>query len=159
MEPSRSTIMAAAEAAVKAADPARGKAIVLFDGLCPLCQRSVRNLKRLDWLKKLHFQDCRDTANLPKSAVPLDPDQLLEQMHLLTTNRKRIYAGFRAFRWMAWRIPVTWWLVPFLYLPGAGWLGSKLYLSVARNRFHLVPCRDGACEVPLHHRDSGVRKD
>jgi predicted DCC family thiol-disulfide oxidoreductase YuxK len=140
--------MTSAEIQEKAADPARGKAIVLFDGLCPLCQRSVRNLKRLDWLHQFHFQDCRDTANLPKSAVPLDPHRLLEQMHLLTPSRKRIYAGFRAFRWMAWRIPVTWWLAPFLYLPGAAWLGSKLYLSVAKNRFHLLPCRDGVCQLP-----------
>src|SRR6266496_6195424 len=109
--------MAIAEAEVKAADPAKGKGIVLFDGRCPLCQRSVRILKRLDWLHHFHFQDCRDIANLPKTDVPLDTEQLLEQMHLLTPDRKRAYAGFRAFRWMAWRIPVTWWLAPLLYLP------------------------------------------
>ena len=68
--------MAIAEAHTKAVDAAKGKAIVLFDGQCPLCQRSVRNLKRLDWLKKFHFQDCRDIANLPKAAVPLDLRQL-----------------------------------------------------------------------------------
>jgi predicted DCC family thiol-disulfide oxidoreductase YuxK len=141
--------MAATEAEVKAADPAKGKAIVLYDGQCPLCQRSVRILKRLDWLKQFHFQDCRDAANLPRTEVPLDPARLLEQMHLVTPDRRRAYAGYRAFRWMAWRIPATWWLAPLLYLPGARWLGSKLYLSVARNRFRLAPCKDGACEVPL----------
>src|SRR5690349_18442905 len=98
--------MASVETPAKNTDPAKGKAIVLFDGLCPLCQRSVRNLKRLDWLKKFHFQDCRDTAHLPQSTVPLDQHRLLEEMHLLTPNRKRAYAGFRAFRWMAWWIPV-----------------------------------------------------
>src|SRR5690242_19850280 len=85
------TIMAMAQTETKAADSVTGKAIVLFDGQCPLCQRSARNLKRLDWLKKFHFQDCRDTANLPKTAVPLDLRQLVEQMHLLTPNRKRTY--------------------------------------------------------------------
>jgi predicted DCC family thiol-disulfide oxidoreductase YuxK len=146
--------MPTAESGVKSAEPAKGKAIVLYDGQCPLCQRSVRSLKRLDWLKKLHFQDCRDTANLPAARVPLVPDQLLEQMHLLTPNRQRTHAGFRAFRWMAWRIPVTWWLAPLLYLPGASWLGGKLYRSVARNRYHLLPCRDGVCTVP--HREQGT---
>lgn len=140
--------MTIASTQTKAADSAKGKAIVLFDGQCPLCQRSARNLKRLDWLKKFHFQDCRDTANLPKAAVPLDPRQLLEQMHLLTPNRKRAYKGFHAFRWMAWRIPATWWLAPLLYLPGACWLGTRLYLAVAENRYHLVPCKDGQCAVP-----------
>ena len=107
------------------ADPARGKAIVLFDGQCPLCQRSVRSLKRLDWLRRLHFQDCRDTANLPRTAVPLNPERLLEEMHLVTPDRKRAYPGYRAFRWMAWRIPATWWLAPLLYLPGMRWLGTQ----------------------------------
>jgi predicted DCC family thiol-disulfide oxidoreductase YuxK len=134
-----------------AADPGRGKAIVLFDGQCELCRRSVRSLKRLDWFKRLQFQDCRDTAHLPPSRVPLDPKALLEQMHLLTPNRRRVHAGFRAFRWMAWRIPVTWWLAPLLYLPGASWLGSKFYRAVARNRYHLLPCGDGQCAVPHHH--------
>ena len=139
--------MATAKAAVKSPDLARGKAVVLFDGQCPLCQRSVRSLKRLDWLKRFHFQDCRDSANLPAAGVPLDPKKLLEQMHLLTPNRQRTYAGFRAFRWMAWRIPVTWWLAPFLYLPGAGWIGGGIYRFVARNRYQLLPCQDGACAV------------
>jgi predicted DCC family thiol-disulfide oxidoreductase YuxK len=136
--------MAAAEAEK---DPAKGRAVVLYDGQCPLCQRSVRSLKRLDWLSRLHFQDCRDTANLPRTAAPLDPDRLLEEMHLVPPDRKRVYPGYRAFRWMAWRIPVTWWLAPLLYLPGMRWLGTRLYRWVARNRFNLVPCADGACAI------------
>lgn len=99
--------MATAAAAEPKADPARGKGVVLFDGQCPLCQRSVRVLKRLDWLHRLHFQDCRDTANLPPSPVPLDPAKLLEAMHVVTPDRRRAYAGFAAFRWIAWRIPST----------------------------------------------------
>ena len=40
-------------------------------------------------------------------------------------------------------------LVPLLYLPGVPAVGQRLYLWVARNRYHLVPCHDGACAVPL----------
>jgi predicted DCC family thiol-disulfide oxidoreductase YuxK len=141
--------MATAPAAeAKAADPARGKGVVLYDGLCPLCQRSVRVLKRLDWRHKLHFQDCRDTANLPASAVPLELKTMLEEMHVVTPDRQRAYAGFAAFRWIAWRIPVTMPLTPLLYLPGVPWLGRKVYLWVAKNRYNLVPCKDGVCELP-----------
>ena len=150
--------MATAEAAeAKAADPARGKGVVLYDGLCPLCQRSVRVLKRLDWMHRLHFQDCRDAANLPPSAAPLDAKKMLEQMHLVTPDRRRVHAGFAAFRWMAWRIPVLWWLAPLLYLPGVPWLGRKGYLWVAKNRYDLVPCRDGSCHVRLPAQRSEVR--
>ena len=151
--------MATIEVETKVVDPAKGKGIVLYDGQCLLCQRSVRILKRLDWLRRFHFQDCRDTTNLPKTAMPLDHERLLEQMHVVTPDRKRAYAGYRAFRWMAWRIPATWWLAPLMYIPGVPWLGSKLYLGVARNRFHLLPCKDGGCELPTRSHKTGSRND
>jgi predicted DCC family thiol-disulfide oxidoreductase YuxK len=131
-----------------ATEPAMAKGIVLFDGNCLLCQRSVRILQRLDWRKKLEFRDCRDLANLPTCETPLQPDELLEQMHLVTPDRRRFYKGFTAFRWMAWRMPLTWIFAPFLYLPGARWIGNKVYLWVARNRYNLVPCKDGVCTLP-----------
>jgi len=130
-------------------DPARGKAVVLYDGLCPFCQRAVRLLKRLDWAKRFHYQDCRDTAHLPPCAVPLEPAKLLEQMHLVTPDRKRAFVGFKAFRWMAWRLPLTLPLAPLLYIPGIPWLGTRIYLWIAKNRFNLVPCdKDGVCQLP-----------
>ena len=33
------------------------KPLVLFDGLCPLCQGSVAWLKRLDWFKAVDFKE------------------------------------------------------------------------------------------------------
>lgn len=134
-------------------DGAEGKAIVLFDGQCPLCQRGIRVLKRLDWLGRFHGQDCRDTANLPPCAEPLEPEKLIEQMHLVTPNRKRALAGFQAIRWMAWRLPLLLPVAPFLYLPGVPRLGHRAYLWVARNRFGLVPCDDGGCRVALPKND------
>ena len=70
-------------------------------------------------------------------------------MHVLTPDRRQAYAGYRAFRWIAWRLPLTWLVAPFLYLPGVPWLGNRVYRWVAKNRFNLVPCDDGGCKVPL----------
>ena len=125
------------------------QAVVLFDGSCAFCQRSVGILKSLDWFGRLHFQNCRDTSNLPESAVPLDPQRLIEEMHLVTPDRRHAYAGFSAFRWISWRISLLLPLAPFLYIPGVPWLGNKAYLWVAKNRFKLVPCKDGVCSIPL----------
>lgn len=130
------------------APPTTGKAVVLYDGACPLCRRSVRILQKLDWLNKLHPQDARDVANLPPCEVLLVPKKLLEEMHVVTPDRRHAPAGFRAFRWLAWRLPLAWPLAPLLYLPGAAWLGGKVYRWVARNRFNLVPCKDGVCHLP-----------
>jgi predicted DCC family thiol-disulfide oxidoreductase YuxK len=126
----------------------RSKAIVLYDGQCPFCLKSVSILKRLDWFHTLEYQNARETNQLPSCEVPLEPNRLLEEMHLITPNRKRVYSGFEAFRWIAMRIPLLWSLVPWMYLPGIPKLGQKAYLWVAKNRFKLVPCHDGVCHLP-----------
>lgn len=135
-----------------AADPFPGKAVVLFDGECRYCQKSVRILRGLDWLGRLAFQSGRETDRLPPSAEPLDPQRLIEEMHIVTPDRRRVHVGFGAFRWMAWRLPLTLPIAPLLYLPGVPWLGNRVYRWVAKNRFDLVPCHDGACQVPLKRK-------
>jgi predicted DCC family thiol-disulfide oxidoreductase YuxK len=125
------------------------KATVIFDGQCPLCRRSVRILGKLDWLGRLRYHDAHDVAHLPQCAAPLDPQRLLEEMHVVPADGRTAYAGFRAFRFMAWRLPATMLFAPLLYLPGVPWLGHRVYLWVAKNRLNLVPCHDGQCKVPL----------
>jgi predicted DCC family thiol-disulfide oxidoreductase YuxK len=131
------------------ADPAPGKGIVLYDGDCPFCRRSVAILKRLDWLGRLHFQSARDVDHLPPSHVSLDSKRLLDEMHVLTPDRRHAYAGYSAFRWIAWRLPLAVPAAPLLYVPGVPWVGNRIYLWVAKNRMNLVPCTDGACPVHL----------
>lgn len=136
------------------ADRPSDRAVVLYDGDCPLCRRTVPVLQWLDWRGALSFHSARDMEHLPPALVPLDPVRLLEEMHVLTPDRKSVYAGFRAFRWMAWRLPL---IAPFallLYIPGVPWLGNRVYLWVARNRLNLVPCRDGVCQIPPSHLKS-----
>jgi predicted DCC family thiol-disulfide oxidoreductase YuxK len=130
-------------------DPAPGKAVVLYDGDCPFCRKSVAILKRLDWLGRLQFQSARETDKLPPSREPLVLERMLDEMHVVTPDRRHALAGFRAFRWMAWRLPAVVVLAPVLYLPGVPWLGNRVYRWVAKNRYNLVPCDDGGCRVPL----------
>lgn len=127
---------------------AHSQATVLFDGQCAFCQRSVAILKKLDWLKKLRYQDARQVELLPKTDPPLDPQRLLDEMHVVPAAGYPVYHGFASFRWMAWRLPLCWPIAPFLYLPGLPWVGNKVYLWVAKNRYKLVPCKDGVCEIP-----------
>ncbi|MGL6073601.1 MAG: thiol-disulfide oxidoreductase DCC family protein [Fimbriiglobus sp.] len=126
-----------------------GKGVVLFDGDCRFCQLSVKMLRNLDWLGSFHFQSARETDQVPVMEPPLETARMLEEMHVVTPDRRRAYAGFSAFRWMAWRMPFTLPMAPFLYLPGVLWAGNRVYRWIARNRFDLVPCHDGQCVVPL----------
>jgi predicted DCC family thiol-disulfide oxidoreductase YuxK len=124
------------------------QALVLYDGECPICRKTVSILKRLDWLHALRFHNCRDTAGIPPNTAHLDPARMIEQMHVLTPDRTTAYHGYRAGRWIAGRIPLLWPLYPLLFLPGMAKLGQRAYLWIARNRFHLMPCRDGVCTIP-----------
>jgi predicted DCC family thiol-disulfide oxidoreductase YuxK len=130
------------------------QAMLLYDGQCPFCIRSVKLAKRLDWLNRLRPVDARTVTD---PAVTISPDRLMEEMHLITPGAAQIYNGFGAFRWMAWRLPLLWALAPFLYLPGVPTMGQKIYLWIARNRFQLVPCHGGVCQTRLPH--SGADKE
>jgi predicted DCC family thiol-disulfide oxidoreductase YuxK len=129
--------------------PHSDRAVVLYDGECAFCRKSISLLKRLDWGHKLRYQNCRETAKLPKTDPPLQPHRMIEEMHLVTSDHREVYAGFKAFRWIAARLPLFWAFVPMMYLPGVPELGQKMYLWVAKNRFNLVPCHDGVCQLPL----------
>jgi hypothetical protein len=78
-------------------------------------------------------------------------------MHVLTPDGRRVYHGFAALRWLAWRLPLLWPLAPLLYLPGIPSLGQRLYLWIARNRFRLVPCHGGVCTLPTPTMTPGTR--
>lgn len=130
-----------------ATDPTHGLAIVLYDGDCPLCQRSMRLLQRLDWCQRFAYHNCRDTAHLPPCDEPLVPEKLLEQMHVVVPDRSQALSGYRALRWIAWRLPLTLLLAPLLYIPGMLWLGNRVYGWLARHRFQGVFCpADGVCQ-------------
>lgn len=126
------------------------KAIVLFDGDCAFCTKGVQILAKLDWLHRLAFQSLRQPEAWPETGpnVTLNYGAMTEEMHLLSADRNSVYAGFSAFRRMSWMLPLTIPIAPFLYLPGVLPLGNIAYRWVARNRFNLVPCLNGACAVP-----------
>jgi predicted DCC family thiol-disulfide oxidoreductase YuxK len=144
--------MSGAATPTELADPAAGKAVVLYDGMCRFCRGAVRLLRRLDWLGRLRYQDCRDTDGWPPSAVPLALEALLAEMHVVTPDRARAPAGYRAVRWLAWRLPLAWPVAPLMYVPGALWLGNRGYRWIAKHRYDLVPCDDGGCRVPPQTR-------
>jgi predicted DCC family thiol-disulfide oxidoreductase YuxK len=124
------------------------QAVVLYDGECPLCRKTTAILRRLDWFGRLAYHNCRDTIHIPANTAHLDPARMIQEMHVLTPDRGRALSGFRAVRWIAGRVPVMRPLYPFLFVPGAARLGQRFYRWVAKNRFHLVPCRDGVCTIP-----------
>ena len=124
--------------------------LVLYDAACLLCLRSMTILQFLDWFDRIAY-------------VPLQQDPLprlgrvdaafrhraLEQMHVVERDGS-LHAGFAACRRLAWRLPLAWPIVPFLYLPGATMIGSFAYRRVAETRERFETCDGDACM--LHRR-------
>jgi predicted DCC family thiol-disulfide oxidoreductase YuxK len=115
------------------------RATVFYDALCPICRRTRVLLGALDLFGRLDFVD----ANGAVESVPRE--RLLDEMHLRTDGGTWA-AGFHAFRWMALRLPALAWLAPLLHLPGASFIGTRVYRRVARNRYARLRC-DGACAL------------
>ena len=135
-------------AIASAATESTPKGVVLFDGECPFCRKSIAMVRKLDWLGRLEYQNCRDPEHIPANTAGLSPDRMIEEMHLLTPDRRKAHAGFLAVRWIFSRLPLMWPVWPLMFIPGIPQVGQKIYLWIARNRFQIVPCRDGVCTIP-----------
>jgi predicted DCC family thiol-disulfide oxidoreductase YuxK len=108
--------------------------MVLYDGGCGMCARSVTFLLQVDTLRRLRFADIDvDWHWLSTDYPTLDHDACLAEMHVIT-NDGRIHSGFDAFRSIVWVVPLAWFVLPFLYIPGIPQMGRRIYRSIAANR-------------------------
>ncbi|MFI5278853.1 MAG: thiol-disulfide oxidoreductase DCC family protein [Gemmatimonadales bacterium] len=117
--------------------------ILVFDGECAFCCRSIKLLRRWDKdgrLSYVPFQDSEALASLP----PMPRRDLEQAMHLV--------AGPSVLRGAA-AVPAILRLLPggtplaLLYrLPGVPWLAERVYATIARNR-HRLGCGSGTCTL------------
>jgi predicted DCC family thiol-disulfide oxidoreductase YuxK len=121
------------------------KALVIYDGECAFCVSSVEQVRRLDVFRRLSYADARD-ASLLADHPEVDPARALARLQLVPPGRGAL-EGFYALRWLAGRLPLLWILWPVLWIPGIAPIGVRAYDFVARNRFVLGSCDQGACEL------------
>jgi predicted DCC family thiol-disulfide oxidoreductase YuxK len=110
--------------------PARMR--LVYDGHCNFCRSSLLVVQFLDIFRLVTFLDVHRPDELR-----LAPEVRAEDVDLaaVAVNRNgRQFPGFDAFRALAWRLPATWLLAPFLYLPGVPWIGRRVYRWIAANR-------------------------
>jgi predicted DCC family thiol-disulfide oxidoreductase YuxK len=132
------------------------KTVILYDGLCALCNQSVRIIKPLDWRQAFAYTDVQDWDNVHTRYPQVDRDAALGAMHVIPPDG-HIYAGYEGVRQIIKRLPLVCWLYPLLYLPGFTWLGPIAYRWVAGHRYQFnrvfggpTECANGTCK--LKHR-------
>ena len=127
-----------------AAPPARWT--VIYDGLCPLCIRSMTILDALDFRHRLAYLDLEaDPSRLAALAPGVSAGEARAAMRVVAPDGQ-VYRGFFAFRELARILPPLWPFVPLLYLPFAATIGPRVYGLVARHRTRQV-CRAETCAV------------
>lgn len=110
---------------------------VIYDGDCSFCKRTIMVVLRLDVFGLFDVIDFRRELDRlgPRYRRGLTKEQAEIEMYFST--RVRSYAGFHAFRAMAWDIPLFWPVVGLLYVPGATFFGVRAYKFVAENRMRI----------------------
>jgi predicted DCC family thiol-disulfide oxidoreductase YuxK len=129
----------------------RSDLVVLFDGGCPLCRRSVRQLRSIDWRHRLRFVDGTNASNREEFAPGLTEAALLVEMYVVDPQGNR-YAGYEGYLQIARVVPL---LYPFWIvgrLPGIRALGHAIYRTIAANRVRRGRCTDDVCEPVMGDR-------
>ena len=127
----------------------QGHGIVLYDGRCGFCLASVRRLEVLDLFGWVALRDFHAEPYLRRLHPELTPERCHSEMVVIEPDG-RLSGGFTAFRRLCLRLPLLWWLAPPVYLPGAGWIGTRVYRWVARRRslLHQHPvCETNQCAI------------
>ncbi|MBI4577717.1 MAG: DUF393 domain-containing protein [Planctomycetes bacterium] len=126
--------------------PPPGRAVVLYDHVCEICQAGVSYIRLLDPRGRV---ECRPIVDAELAALhpSLDPEACRREMHLVAPDGS-VHAGGDAIRWLlghlGWTRPLGW----VAGLPGLRGLVDGLYRFVARNRYSISRCRGGSCRVP-----------
>jgi predicted DCC family thiol-disulfide oxidoreductase YuxK len=128
---------------------------LVYDGYCPLCIRTMTQLDVLDGARRLRYVDLeRETARARELLPGISLENMREEMAVVTPDG-RVLRGFFAFREVSRVLPVLWPLVPFMFAPGATWVGTRVYAWVAANRARRL-CEGDACRVHgLHGEGQG----
>jgi predicted DCC family thiol-disulfide oxidoreductase YuxK len=117
---------------------------VLFDGGCPMCRRTVRLLRAIDWLHRLHFVDATNAADRERIAPGLSEAAVLVEMYVVDPAGRRA-AGYEGYLRIARVVPLMWLMALVGPLPGIRQLGHALYRWVAANRIRRGRCTDEVC--------------
>lgn len=128
-------------------DASKAKDVLIYDGQCNFCRRSVRTLYVLDWTRRLTFISLHD-ERVPQRWPGLSYDQLMDQIWLASPGGET-YGGADALRYLSLRMPAMWLSAPLLNFPFTMPLWRKIYRFIARNRYRIAgrSCEGGTCSL------------
>lgn len=107
---------------------------LLYSSVYPFYRCQVAWLKSLDFFNQIKMYDVGSASATESSTViQAARDGLLQEIYLVTASGK-IFKGFFALQRLTLYLPHFWVLLPLLWLPGTGFIGTKIYQSVMRSQ-------------------------
>ena len=126
--------------------PKKFARVVIFDGDCAFCQRSIRLGRRLDWLSRIEWL-ARLSPGVQDRFPSLKANETQNRMVSIQPDG-RMHGGFYAVRDIALQLPLTCLFALLLYIPGVHWLGEPAYRWIAKNRHYLGGGPSESCSRP-----------
>ncbi len=108
------------------------KPIILYDGECGFCTRSVKLGRRLDWFKVFEWHS-RWEPGIQEKFPRVSFDDTLRQMVCVKPDSK-VLGGFYCVRHLWLHFPLLFLPALFLYIPGVSLIGVPFYKWIAKNR-------------------------
>ncbi|MEW9502417.1 DCC1-like thiol-disulfide oxidoreductase family protein [Jeotgalibacillus marinus] len=126
--------------------------VVLYDGWCPFCMKSIKRFQRLDWFNRMEFLSFRDKKVLEH--YQLDIELLEKRMHSLQRSTQKIEDGIDSINRICKNTPLLWVVVPCLSISSTLGVGAKVYDWIASRRtiFPTGGCDESSCEIPVKKR-------
>ena len=109
------------------------KAILIYDGNCELCRRTIAILNVFDILNRITYVNALNRSEIEKTSVAWIKEEVMMKDMCFVTGQK-LKKGYEAYRALSWRIPFLWLAAPFLYLWPIPFFGKHIYRKIADSR-------------------------
>jgi predicted DCC family thiol-disulfide oxidoreductase YuxK len=119
---------------------------VIYDGDCRFCTRALRAIQPFDPHGIVRPYDSHASERIA-NRFPMLAGVDFDQAMFVVTKQGTVFRGYFAFKEILRRLPLTWPLLLFFYMPGADAVGPRVYAWVARNRRRLG-CTTETCDLP-----------
>lgn len=118
--------------------------IVILDGYCKFCRRMGEYMGKFTKIGDLTvlYSDMEDARGLMYKYGMGDS---IDNIVGIVGNYK-VVEGVYCWREILKRIPVFWWFVWIMYIPGCMNLVAVLYEVIKNNRYRIMGC-DGSCRA------------
>lgn len=127
--------------------------VVLYDGWCPFCIKSIKRFQRLDWFNRIEFISFREPS--VATVYNISISNLENRMHSVLKSTNKIEDGINSINRVCKNIPALWIFVPVISISVFLGVGQRVYDLIAKRRtiFPTGSCDAQSCAIPFEKQE------